>query len=148
MTTRRSVLQLLAGGGVASLIAGCAGGADVDPIATSRTPGAGERDLRRRALASTPAFVWLKGPNNSRATQIAAGRAYARQQLTATALGLSIQPWSMTLQEYPEIAELYGVTQTALGATPAAPLQMLFRTGRATAASPSPRRGLAEHIHP
>jgi len=54
----------------------------------------------------------------------------------------------MTLQEYPEMAELYSVTQTALGAKPAAPLQTLFRIGRATAASPSPRRGLAEHIRP
>jgi len=77
MMTRRSVLELLAGGGLASLIAGCAGVADVDPIAAWRNPGAGERDLRHRALASAPAFVWLKGPDNSRATQIAAGRAYA-----------------------------------------------------------------------
>lgn len=103
-------------------------------------------DMFNKVLASTPAFVWLKGPDNSRTTQIAAGRAYARQQLTATALGLSIQPWSMTLQEYPEMAELYRTTQAALGATPDAPLQMLVRIGQAKAAAPSPRRGLAEHI--
>ena len=66
--------------------------------------------------------------------------------LTATALGLSMQPWSMTLQEFPEMAALYKETQTALGATPDAPLQMLARIGRAKPGPVSPRRGLAEHI--
>ncbi len=103
-------------------------------------------DMYAKTIAATPAFVWLKGPDNSRATQIAAGRAYARMQLTATALGLSMQPWSMTLQEFPEMAPLYRQTQAALGATPEAPLQMLVRIGRAKAAPPAPRRGLAEHL--
>ena len=103
-------------------------------------------DMFGKTLEATPAFVWIKGPDNSRATQIACGRAYARMNLTATALGLSMQPWSMTLQEFPEMAALYKETQTALGATPDAPLQMLARIGRAKPGPVSPRRGLAEHI--
>lgn len=103
-------------------------------------------DMYDKTIAATPAFVWLKGPDNSRATQIASGRAYARMHLTATAVGLSMQPWSMTLQEFPQMAELYRETQTALGATPQAPLQMLVRIGRAKPVEPAPRRGLAQHI--
>ena len=102
--------------------------------------------MARKGLEATPVFFWIRGPDNTRATQIAAGRAYARAQLAATALGLCFQPWSMTLQEFPEMAELYAATQTRLGATPAAPLQMLVRLGRAKFASPAPRRGLSEHI--
>ena len=103
-------------------------------------------DMFGKVIEATPAFIWIKGPDNSRATQIAAGRAYARLNLTATALGLSIQPWSMTLQEFPEMAGLYQETQAALGATPDAPLQMLARIGHAKPGPTSPRRGLAEHI--
>ena len=100
----------------------------------------------RKALEATPAFFWLQTADNSRATQIAAGRAYARAHLTATSLGLCFQPWSQTLQEFPEMAELYAATQAQLGATPQAPLQMLVRLGRAKFAPPAPRRGLAEHL--
>ena len=115
--------------------------ADPDSFATKSAI-----DMFGKTIEATPAFVWLKGPDNSRATQIAAGRAYARMNLTATGLGLSIQPWSMTLQEFPEMAALYAETQATLGASPTAPLQMLFRIGRAKPGPQSPRRGLAEHI--
>src|SRR4051812_27220592 len=51
MTTRRTVLELLAGGGSAA-VAGCAPtAAGPDPIAAWRNPGAGERDPRRWVLA-------------------------------------------------------------------------------------------------
>lgn len=103
-------------------------------------------DMAHKGLKATPGFFWIRSRDNSRATQIAAGRAYARAQLTATGLGLCFQPWSMTLQEFPEMAELYAATQARLGATPAAPLQMLVRVGRAKFAPAAPRRGLAEHI--
>ena len=51
MTTRRTVLELLAGGGAAGLVTGCASPSDTDPIAAWRNPGVGERDPRRWALA-------------------------------------------------------------------------------------------------
>jgi hypothetical protein len=115
--------------------------ADPDSFATKSAI-----DMWAKSIRATPAFVWLKGPDNSRATQIASGRAYARMHLTATALGLSMQPWSMTVQEFPEMAALYRETQDALGASPEAPLQMLVRIGRAKAAEAAPRRGLDQHI--
>jgi hypothetical protein len=100
-----------------------------------------------KALADTaPAFVWLRGGDNSRATQIAAGRAYARMNLEATARGLAMHPWSMALQEYPEMADLYAEQQALLGGTPAAPVQMLARVGYGRAVKPTPRRGLAAHL--
>jgi hypothetical protein len=103
-------------------------------------------DMWAKMIGATPAFLWLRGPDNSRATQIAAGRAYARAHLTATGLGLQFHPWSMALQEFPEMAGPYGETQAALGATPDAPLQMLVRVGRAKSDPPAPRRGLEAHI--
>ena len=57
-----------------------------------------------------------------------------------------MQPWSMTLQEYPEMASPYARTQALLGASAQAPVQMLVRVGRGKPGGPSPRRGLAEHI--
>ena len=72
-------------------------------------------------LQGTPAFFVIAGADNTRATQIAAGRAYARAQLTATSLGLSMHPWSMALQEFPEMAEPYRATQAELGGTPMRP---------------------------
>lgn len=100
-----------------------------------------------KPLADTAtAFVHLRGPDNTRATQIASGRAYARMNLEATARGLSMHPWSMALQEYPEMADLYAEQQALLGGTPAAPVQMLARIGYGKASPPAPRRGLAEHI--
>jgi hypothetical protein len=116
-------------------------------LADPNSPGAKSSDkAAKKALEATPAFFWLKSADNSRATQIATGRAYARAQLTATKLGLCFQPWSMTLQEFPEMAKLYAATQAELDATPQAPLQMFVRVGRAKPAQASPRRGLAEHI--
>jgi hypothetical protein len=106
------------------------------------------RDMWRKMIEATPAFFVLKSADNSRATQIAAGRALARAQLTATALGLSMHPWSMTLQEFPQMADLYRETQALLGASPEAPVQMLVRVGRAKAAPPAPRWPLATHLLP
>jgi len=103
-------------------------------------------DMWEKMLRATPAFFALNSADNSRATQVAAGRAYARAQLAATAQGLSMHPWSMALQEFPEMAGPYRETQALLGATPAAPVQMLVRLGRAKPAQPSPRWPLDTHI--
>ncbi len=100
-----------------------------------------------KPLAETsPAFVWIRSADNSRATQIAVGRAYARANLEATARGLAMHPWSMALQEYPEVADLYAEQQAMLGGTAAAPVQMLSRIGYGKTVKPAPRRGLSEHL--
>jgi hypothetical protein len=95
------------------------------------------------SLDSTPGMLWLTTPANDRASQIAAGRAYVRTQLAATALGLSFHPLSQALQEYPEQAALYDKVHVLTGARAAgATVQMWVRVGYAPAIGPSPRRGL------
>jgi hypothetical protein len=114
-----------------------------DPASQANAQGAAQW---RKMADTAPAFLWQQGADNSRATQIAAGRSYARLNLAATARGLAMHPWSMALQEYAEMAELYAEQQSMLGATAARPVQMLVRIGYAKAVAPAPRRGLEEHI--
>ena len=98
-------------------------------------------------LESTPGFLWMVSDGNDRATQVGAGRAYARVQLAATALGLAMHPLQQALQEYPEQAGPYAAIRRLLGAPqPATTVQMWARVGHAEAAPPAPRRGLAAHI--
>ena len=100
-----------------------------------------------KKLADTsPAFVWLSGPDNTRATQIACGRAYARMTLEATARGLATHPWSMALEEYPAMADLYAEQQAMLSASAEKPVQMLARIGYGKTVKPAPRRALDEHL--
>ena len=114
-----------------------------DPGSTASKSGF---DMWEKMLRGTPAFFVLKSADNGRAAQIAAGRAFARAHLAATALGLSMHPWSMSLQEFPQMAGPYRETQALLGASPDAPVQMLVRVGRAKAAEPAPRWPLSTHI--
>ncbi len=98
-------------------------------------------------LASTPGFVWLVTPDNDRATQIHAGRAYVRLQLAACAHGLSLQPLSQALQEYAEQQQCYADIHALVGATaPGATVQMWARVGYAPEVAPAPRRPLRDFI--
>jgi len=98
-------------------------------------------------LDSTPAFFWMITGGNDRMTQVNAGRAYVRAQLAATQHGLSMQPISQALQEYPEVAKPYAEIHQLLDAPrPSYTVQMWTRLGYAPAIGPSPRRGLKEHI--
>ena len=84
---------------------------------------------------------------NDRKTQINAGRAWVRAQLAATAQGLSMQPLSQALQEYPEMAKPYARIHALLDAPPPrATVQMWARLGYAPAIGPAPRRGLDAHL--
>ena len=98
-------------------------------------------------IASTPAFFWITSTGNDRATQVQAGRAYARVQLAATALGLAMHPLQQALQEYPEQAEPYAAIHRLVGAErPRETVQMWARVGYAPSVPPAPRRGLDAHI--
>ncbi|RJP66386.1 MAG: twin-arginine translocation pathway signal protein [Comamonadaceae bacterium] len=98
-------------------------------------------------IDTTPAFFWLVSEGNDRATQVNAGRAYVRAQLAATAAGLSMQPLSQALQEYPEQTVPYTDIHQLVGApAPRFTVQMWARLGVAPAIEPSPRRGLEAHI--
>jgi hypothetical protein len=98
-------------------------------------------------IAATPAFFWLVTEGNTRSTQVNAGRAYVRAQLAATALGLSMQPLSQALQEYPEQARPYADIHALLQAPPPQyTVQMWARLGLAPQVGPSPRRGVDAHL--
>lgn len=98
-------------------------------------------------LASTPGFVWMVSADNTRATQVQAGRAYARLQLAATAHGLGMQPLSQALQEYAEQQQPYAAIHALAGATqPGETVQMWARVGYAPAVEPAPRRRLQDFI--
>jgi hypothetical protein len=100
-----------------------------------------------KKLDSTPGFLWMVSEGNDRATQINAGRAYARVQLAATALGLSMQPLSQALQEYPEQAKPYADIHAFAGAArPGQTVQMWARVGYAPPVEPAPRRRLQDFI--
>lgn len=94
---------------------------------------------------ATPSFGWLVTPDNARASQLAAGRAYVRLNLAATGAGVAMHPVSQALQEYPEMAAHYARIH-ALLAPQGGTVQMLFRLGVAPAAEPSPRRPVTDLI--
>lgn len=106
-----------------------------------------ELDDFKKKIASTPAFTWLMTRDNSRATQIAAGRAWVRQQLQATAQGLAMQPLSQALQEYPEQQGPYNDIHRLCGAAATGQtLQMWARVGYAPPVGPAPRRRFEDFL--
>lgn len=98
-------------------------------------------------LASTPGFLWMVSSDNSRPTQVNAGRAYARLQLAATAHGLAMQPLQQALQEYAEQQPPYAAIHALAGATrPGETVQMWARVGYAPEVGPAPRRRLQDFV--
>ena len=91
-------------------------------------------------------FIWLVTPDETRASQIAAGRAYVRVNLAAAGQGLAMQPWSQGLQEYATQKALFDRLHTEL-APHGGRIQMLARIGYPKAeVPPAPRRGLAAQL--
>jgi len=84
------------------------------------------------------AFFWIRTEGNSRAEQINVGAAYLRAALSATRDGLAMQPMSQSLQEYPEMAELYRDVHQQL-APGGGTVQMLARLGYARPVPEAPR---------
>lgn len=98
-------------------------------------------------------FVWLATARNGRADQVNVGRAYVRQQLHATALGVGIHPMSQALQEFAEMAPHHQAVHRLLLDSPAPrsadepTLQMMCRVGYTAQPAPAtPRRPLAQFI--
>ncbi len=98
------------------------------------------------AVNSAKGFFWVVTSDNSRANQIAAGRAYVRGNLKATELGLSMHPLSQALQEYPEMAEQLVDVHKIMNIDAPARLQMLARVGYGKAQMQSPRWSLDSRI--
>lgn len=103
------------------------------------------RDFNQK-IDATPAFFWMISPDNQRATQVAAGMAYVRAQLAATAHGLSMHPLQQALQEYPEQAQPHSAIRLLTGASETETVQMWARLGYGPQVGPSPRRGVAAHL--
>jgi hypothetical protein len=115
--------------------------APTDAAVTSRIS-----DFKEK-MEATPAFFWMVTQGNSRKTQINTGRAYVRAQLAATQHGVSMQPLSQALQEYPEQRETYARIHRLVDApAPSNTVQMWMRLGYAPPVGPSPRRGVEAHI--
>ncbi len=94
----------------------------------------------------TYSMGWLVTPDNSRLSQVTAGRSYVRLNLLATALGVAMHPVSQILQEYPEMSELQSAFNKHLKIKPAEKVQMFFRIGYQAPTAPSPRRNLADIV--
>ncbi len=95
--------------------------------------------------ATGMAYIWLTTPGNSRADQIIAGRDWMRLNLANTALGISMQPMSQALQEFPEMAEPYAKAHELL-APNGGTVQMLGRLGYGPEVPISPRWALEDKI--
>ncbi|MEM8749840.1 MAG: twin-arginine translocation pathway signal protein [Pseudomonadota bacterium] len=91
------------------------------------------------------AHLWQVTPGNSRIDQIHAGQDWIRLNLAATREGLSMQPLSQALQEYPEMSELYAKVHSDL-APDGGTVQMLARLGYAAPVAQSPRWPLEAKI--
>lgn len=85
------------------------------------------------------AFMWLTTQGNSRRAQIEAGRDHVRMNLQATALGVSMHPFSQALQEFPEMAPHHAAMRAELGVTEEESLQMLVRLGYGPRVKAGPR---------
>jgi nitroreductase len=103
-------------------------------------------ELTREQARSAPAFLIQASPKNDRPTQVNAGRAFARMQLTATRLGLATHPMSQALEEYAEMGPLFERLKRIAGVLPDHTIQMLVRVGYADPTFPAPRRDVADIV--
>jgi len=97
--------------------------------------------------ATAMGFVWIcteATAGQTRSAEVWAGRAYVRQQLKATELGLQMHPMSQAPQEFPEMKPQHeALKQQLLGrADHPAVVQMFSRIGHSAAVEPAPRRPL------
>lgn len=92
-------------------------------------------------------FTWLlteAAPGRTRSAEVGAGRAFVRQQLAATALGLQMHPMSQAPQEFPEMKPHHDALHRLLTGRDdgAVTVQMLSRLGYCAPVAPAPRRPL------
>ncbi|MCL1632135.1 hypothetical protein M3N64_09245 [Sporolactobacillus sp. CPB3-1] len=93
----------------------------------------------RAALDHTPAYAMISSRKNDRLSQVKSGMIYSRLNLTASSLGLAVQPVSQALEEYPEMRAQYTLIHrkyAAQGQT----IQMLVRVGTPTEQVPQSMR--------
>ncbi|HEX4848290.1 MAG TPA: hypothetical protein VFV30_09100 [Novosphingobium sp.] len=113
-----------------------------DPASTAYRLGL--EDLQR-TYGSIPAALWITTPDNTRTSQIAAGRAYARATLRAARAGVAVHPLSQSLQEYPAMAAHFAQVHSLL-APGGGRVQMLARAGLAAPVRAAARYPLEAHL--
>jgi hypothetical protein len=100
---------------------------------------------------SAMGFVWLStdtaanaATKRTRSAEVAAGRAYVRQQLKAAELGLQMHPMSQAPQEFAEMRPHHERLHALTVARPATErtVQMLSRIGYSAPQAHTPRRGV------
>jgi len=101
---------------------------------------------QQRICGSIPAAMWIVSSDNSRVSQIEAGRSYMRATLSAAAHGVAVQPLSQALQEYPEMAPHFATVHQLLTTAPGQRVQMLARLGMAGQVPPAARYPLEAHL--
>lgn len=105
------------------------------------------RSMGEAQAASAAGWVWLTSPGNSRAQQVAAGRAFVRLHLAATQRGIALHPMSQALENYAQMAEWYQSLYQQLGVDPQQhTVQMLARIGYAAPGSASLRRWVDDFV--
>ena len=114
-----------------------------DPDSTAFKTGL---DMIEKGAMTAMGFAWITTESNNRLDQIEAGRAYMRLSLQAALEGLSLQPMSQALQEYPEMKTLYHQVHELLAPDSGDTVQMLARLGYADRPAPSPRWPLETFI--
>ncbi len=94
---------------------------------------------------SAMGYIWIISKTNTRKDQINAGRDYVRMNLVSTGQGLSIQPLSQALQEYPEM-DIHFKTIHKMLAPNGGTIQMFARLGYGQDKGPKPRWSLPTKI--
>jgi len=95
--------------------------------------------MYHRLLHSAMGYVMIVTSDNSRVSQLDAGRTWMRVNLTATQQGVAIHPLSQALQEYREMAVIYDELHRELHVDAPARVQMFARIGYGPEQGPSPR---------
>lgn len=103
-------------------------------------------DMYHALLHSAMGHVWITTPDNSRASQLEAGREWMRLNLRATKAGIAIHPISQALQEYSEMNALYAEIHEKLAVEAPARIQMFARIGYGPRVGPSPRWAVETRI--
>lgn len=104
--------------------------------------------MYREMLDSAQGYVWLVADENTRASQIAAGRSWVRMNLAAQRQGLAIHPLSQVLQEFPEMSALRSKAHEELSVEAPGVIHMLGRVGYSKHPKPSPRWPLETRLIP
>ncbi len=97
-------------------------------------------------IESAQGFVWLTSETNTRSEQLNAGRDWVRLHLAAQKAGVSVQPLSQVLQEFPAMSALYAEAQEEFGVAAPGVVQMFGRIGYAKFSPPSPRWPLSSRL--